>query len=340
MPTAPPVRVRRVRPGEGATLRRLRLAALADAPGAFASTWAQEAAIPAAEWERQAAARAAGGREATFVAVDGDGEPVGLAGGFRAAAAPGEVHLVSMWVAPVARGRGAGRALVDAVVGWAAATGAAEVALWVVLANAGAERLYRAAGFRPSGHRQPLPSDATLLEQRLVRRLRAPEVTVRPAVPGDEAAVADVHVRSWQVGYRGLLDDAFLDGLRPEQRAARYRFGGGPDDPATLLAVDAGRVLGFATTGPGELLGLYADPTVWGWGVGRRLVAAARAALAAAGWHRAGLWVLAGNTRAERFYRADGWLPDGARRTETSLGVALEELRYRRPLQRGEAATG
>ena len=40
-------------------------------------------------------------------------------------------------------------------------------------------------------------------------------------------AVARVHVRSWQVGYRGLLPDAYLDGLRAEERAERYNFASG-----------------------------------------------------------------------------------------------------------------
>ncbi len=47
---------------------------------------------------------------------------------------------------------------------------------------------------------------------------------LRPAEPADAMAVARVHVRSWQAAYRGLLPDAYLDGLRPEDRAARYDF--------------------------------------------------------------------------------------------------------------------
>lgn len=41
---------------------------------------------------------------------------------------------------------------------------------------------------------------------------------VRAARTDDALAVAGVHVRSWQVGYRGLLPDAYLDGLRAEER--------------------------------------------------------------------------------------------------------------------------
>ena len=42
---------------------------------------------------------------------------------------------------------------------------------------------------------------------------------LRPAEPQDAMGVARVHVRSWQAGYRGLLPDAYLDGLRAEDRA-------------------------------------------------------------------------------------------------------------------------
>ena len=40
---------------------------------------------------------------------------------------------------------------------------------------------------------------------------------LRPAEPGDASAVALVHVRSWQAGYRNLLPDEYLDGLRAER---------------------------------------------------------------------------------------------------------------------------
>ena len=53
---------------------------------------------------------------------------------------------------------------------------------------------------------------------------------IRDAIPGDELAVAAVHVRSWQGAYLGLIDDEFLDALSPEDRAARYTFGSA--DPA------------------------------------------------------------------------------------------------------------
>ena len=165
---------------------------------------------------------------------------------------------------------------------------------------------------------------------------------IRGAEPEDAAAVAVVHVRSWQEAYRGLLPDDYLDHLRPEERAARYTFGS--DDPAlprTLVATENGVIVGFATTGPspdadtgscGQLFALYADPRAWNRGIGRSLVAAARAQLLTSGFTDAVLWVMAGNVRAQRFYAIDRWTDDDYRRTESVWGIDVDELRYRRRL--------
>lgn len=156
--------------------------------------------------------------------------------------------------------------------------------------------------------------------------------------------MARVHVRSWQAAYRGLLPDAYLDQLRAEDRAARYELASeDPQKPFTMVAVCDGAIVGFASTMPardndltgyGELCALYVDPDHWGRGVGVALVEAARGWLAESGFEWAALWVLAGNTRAERFYRNDGWAADSLQRTDIVWGVTVEELRYRRELRR------
>ncbi|HEY5025072.1 MAG TPA: GNAT family N-acetyltransferase [Acidimicrobiales bacterium] len=165
---------------------------------------------------------------------------------------------------------------------------------------------------------------------------------VRPARPDDAAPVAAVHVRSWQAGYRGLLPDDYLDGLRPEDRMSRYTLGSSdPEVPSTGVAERDGAVCGFVTTGPsrdadvpdgGALLALYVDPEAWGLGVGRRLLAHGRGHLGRGGFTEATLWVLVGNDRAQRFYHADGWVPDGHRRVVEVWDIAVDEVRYRRRL--------
>jgi ribosomal protein S18 acetylase RimI-like enzyme len=151
-------------------LRQLRLRALADAPDAFASTLAAEVAFPVEVWWQ----RAQGGpASANFIAREA-GVDVGLAEVFAEPDAPGRMHLVSMWVDPHYRRRGVARALVGQVVRWAADRRARDVILWVADQNTAARRLYERIGFRPTGERQPLPSNPARTESQLRLPLAVP----------------------------------------------------------------------------------------------------------------------------------------------------------------------
>jgi ribosomal protein S18 acetylase RimI-like enzyme len=165
---------------------------------------------------------------------------------------------------------------------------------------------------------------------------------LRPAEPADAMAVARVHVRSWQVAYRTLLPDEYLDQLRPEDRAQRYDFTHqDPNKPFTLIATEGEEVCGFVTTMPsrdndlpqhGELCALYVDPGRWHCGIGCALIAAARSHLSELGFPNALLWVMRGNARAARFYDIDKWASDGECRKVMVWSVIVEEVRYRRVL--------
>lgn len=158
--------VRRIRPGEADALRLVRLAALAESPSAFGSTYAGESSLTIEDWSDRARAGSDGSERATFLAVADDGI-VGLVGGYRPEAASAVVELVSMWTHPTVRRTGVGRLLVNAVLDWARACGAREVQLWVTRGNTAAEFLYRAMGFTETGDYQPLPSDPCQDETRM-----------------------------------------------------------------------------------------------------------------------------------------------------------------------------
>src|SRR3954452_21196189 len=115
---------------------------------------------------------------------------------------------------------------------------------------------------------------------------------IRAASPDDALQVAGVHVRSWQVAYRGLLPDEYLDGLRPEDRAHHYTFGDqNPESPLTFVALDD-VIRGFVTVGraadpdglTGEISALYVDPPFWGLGIGGLLLAHAHTRLRSQGF--------------------------------------------------------
>ena len=137
-------------------LREIRLQALRDAPHAFASTHASEAAFADDEWHRRAT------RDGSFLAFLPEVSPAGLGGGYLAE--PDTAELVGMYVRPQARGRGVGEAIIEAVVGWAVQQGAATVHLWVTETNKPARMLYERCGFTVTAERQPLPSNPALGE--------------------------------------------------------------------------------------------------------------------------------------------------------------------------------
>ncbi len=158
---------------------------------------------------------------------------------------------------------------------------------------------------------------------------------LRPAREEDARAIADIHVRTWQTAYRGLLPDDLLDGLSVERREQVWRDLLAHGDQDVVVADEDGGIVGFASSGPsreapaeGELYAIYVTPEAWGTGAGRMLLSAAAAALAARGYDSALLWVLEDNARARRFYERAGWLEDG-RKLETLGGVEVAETRYR-----------
>jgi ribosomal protein S18 acetylase RimI-like enzyme len=152
--------VRRVRADEVDRMRDLRLRALQDAPLAFASTYAREAAFEHEVWEQRTRENAAGQRSVAFVL-----EPwAGMAVGAIHDDEPGVAHLYGMWVAPAARGAGGGRALVKAVIGWATQRGATRLTTSVEERNVAASELYARASFVDTERREPLGhSDATVV---------------------------------------------------------------------------------------------------------------------------------------------------------------------------------
>jgi GNAT superfamily N-acetyltransferase len=154
--------VRLAGPGEWAPLRQVRLAALADAPEAFASTLAQEAAFDEAEWRRRAAT------SPWFIAWR-RGVPEGLAAAYAgrgSGAGPAGWQLVSMWVSPGLRGTGAADLLVQAVTAHARQVGATVLTLWVADGNSRARRFYQRLGFRLTGARQRYQrADGTVLDE-------------------------------------------------------------------------------------------------------------------------------------------------------------------------------
>jgi ribosomal protein S18 acetylase RimI-like enzyme len=162
--------VREITAGEWELMRDVRLAALAEAPSAFGSSYAREVAFTEEQWRGRISERSVTffARAEPAGAASAGEAPAGLAGVY---VEDGAANLVSMWVRPAARGLGAGKALVEAAAAWAKANDFAALFLWVTESNTPARRLYEGCGFTPTGKRQPLPSDPAIQEIAMSRSL-------------------------------------------------------------------------------------------------------------------------------------------------------------------------
>ncbi len=133
------MRIDRLGEGDETRLRTVRLRALLEAPAAFGSTHAETASRPSESWTRQL-------RDLPTFVARVDGRDSGMVR-YQPAADGLSAMLISMWVAPEARGRGVGDALIDAVVEAAREGGCRRVVLEVHDDNEPAIRLYARRGF-------------------------------------------------------------------------------------------------------------------------------------------------------------------------------------------------
>lgn len=85
-----------------------------------------------------------------WIAIDEAGVPIGY-GGVKIGGDQADVMTIG--VAPRARGRGVGRAILDALLEWARQAGAVEIFLDVRPSNEGAIALYNSRGFVEIGRR-------------------------------------------------------------------------------------------------------------------------------------------------------------------------------------------
>lgn len=172
-------------------------------------------------------------------------------------------------------------------------------------------------------------------------------VIIRPAVADDASAIAQVHVTAWQIAYRSLVPQEYLDSLDIMERTQLWHsilVGDitveGIPRPADFVAESNGALVGFANVGrfrdepgntqAGELWTMYLSPDHWGTGVADALMAATLEQLEQLGFSVSYLWVLEGNERARRFYERHGWSPDDMIKSFEVGGASVPEIRYSR----------
>jgi GNAT superfamily N-acetyltransferase len=165
--------------------------------------------------------------------------------------------------------------------------------------------------------------------------------TVRAATMADADEIGRIQVETWREAYAPLLPPQTIAGFDVAARQQLWREGLAREPrpgSATFVALADNVTVGFATVGAsasedeaGEVYAIYVHPSSWGHGAGRSLIERSEESLRNAGFARALLWVLEGNDRAERFYRAAGWEHDGEKE-DVFHGAAVVVRRYRKLL--------
>jgi ribosomal protein S18 acetylase RimI-like enzyme len=162
-------------------------------------------------------------------------------------------------------------------------------------------------------------------------------MVIREATAADAATIARLHADSWQIAYRGILTDEFLDKHAHRERLTLWqeRFSPASHTPGSpqmfvLLAEQGAKPVGFSSVfvedDPlfGSLLdNLHVAPEITRQGIGRQLLSeSARRLLADRSHAGLYLWVIDKNQKARNFYGKAGAtfvdsvehdMPDGSR---------------------------
>ena len=151
-------------------------------------------------------------------------------------------------------------------------------------------------------------------------------------------AIGTLHAESWRAHYRGAYRDEYLDGdvVGDRVRVWKKRLSAPATNQFVVLAEDDDGLVGFACAYGrhdktwGTLLdNIHVRPECQGRGAGAGLMAEVAA------WCRANyadcglyLWVLAQNSRAQRFYRRLGATDQGGEASEPPGGGQIHGRRY------------
>jgi ribosomal protein S18 acetylase RimI-like enzyme len=171
---------------------------------------------------------------------------------------------------------------------------------------------------------------------------RMSDYTIRTARPGDERGIAATQIIAWAQTYDGILPDRLLKPWEEDALTAIwYRRLAEPKSRALTYVTETGdrQIAGFGICGQtrgralpttGEISLLYLRRSVQRKGAGRGLMRAMAAVLQTRGYRSTGVWVLAENDRAIRFYEALGGIMI-ASRTGQFGGHATRELGFAWP---------
>ncbi|GAB3623760.1 hypothetical protein GCM10027418_18440 [Mariniluteicoccus endophyticus] len=176
--------------------------------------------------------------------------------------------------------------------------------------------------------------------------------SVRLALPREASDIAELQRRSWAEELEGV-GETLLDSLPLDEMVAAWHEAIVRPPLATcrvLVAVEQGRVVGFATTMPsddpdatagvdGLISEFIIDPAARHRGHGSRLVNACVDTLRADRFARATMWLRSTDDAMRRFVEGSGWAPDGSHREiGTEEGTRIKQVRLHSDIRTDDGA--
>lgn len=169
---------------------------------------------------------------------------------------------------------------------------------------------------------------------------------IRRATPDDAVAVVAIAVRSLRESHRKIVPAAFFENLDVDALSQRWERAIAREDIDVIVVLDeSARIAGFcclaasrdsdAHRTTGEITAMHIDPSQWRAGLGSALIASARDFGGRRQFGHVTVWAAEFNSRARRFYEAQGFLEDGNTRIDESLGTPIPSVRYRMELEAG-----
>jgi len=149
----------------------------------------------------------------------------------------------------------------------------------------------------------------------------------------DRLEVSIIMKKSWQYAYKGIIPQAYLDGIKDDHSVRNFDNAGW----YTLVCEEDGKLVGCCTFSKsrfarypdaGEVISIYFLPEYIGKGYGRQMLGAAVSELKKQGYHQVILWVLEENARGRRAYEKFCFVPAGDFLDPSVGGKTVREIMY------------
>lgn len=162
---------------------------------------------------------------------------------------------------------------------------------------------------------------------------------LRQAKVNDAKGIAEVHVRTWQSTYSGMIPDSFLKSLNEKQGTKNWISNLESSTPRsrTIVAEVDGKIVGFIGVGPsreiddasqGEVYAIYVDSKYQSQGVGTELMRKGLLFLKGERFGGTILWVLDKNSQTREWYESLGWKSNEKSKIDKRVDFELIEIQY------------